>query len=101
MIHRRGAEDAESKDFSLAVEGSAREKFAALWAIGLTMDINKSSNEIIGAAIEVHKALGPGLPARHCECSGEAGGLEFYPVKLNAYKLIVCWSLGGNKQISD
>ena len=26
-----------------------------------TMDINKLSSEIIGAAIEVHKALGPGL----------------------------------------
>jgi GxxExxY protein len=25
------------------------------------MDINKLSGEIIGAAIEVHKALGPGL----------------------------------------
>ena len=25
------------------------------------MDINKLSNKIIGAAIEVHKALGPGL----------------------------------------
>ena len=81
--------------------GGTREKFAALWVIGLTMDINKLSNKIIRATIEVHKALGPGLPARHRECSGEAGGLEFYPVKLNAYKLIVCWSLGGNKQICD
>jgi len=32
------------------------------------MDINELSSKIIGAAIEVHKALGPGL-------------LEFYPVK--------------------
>ena len=67
----------------------------------MMMDIDKLSSRIIGAAIEVHKALGPGLPARHRACSDEAGGLEFYPVKLNAYKLIVCWSLGGNKQISD
>ena len=32
------------------------------------MDINDLTGMIIGAAIEVHKALGPGL-------------LEFYPVK--------------------
>ncbi len=32
------------------------------------MDINKLSGKIIGAAIKVHKALGPGL-------------LEFHPVK--------------------
>jgi len=32
------------------------------------MDINELSNKIIGAAIEVHKVLGPGL-------------LEFHPVK--------------------
>jgi hypothetical protein len=28
---------------------------------GITMDINQLSSKIIGAAIEVHKALGPGL----------------------------------------
>jgi len=34
----------------------------------MIMDINKLSGKIIGAAIEVHKAVGPGL-------------LEFHPVK--------------------
>ena len=34
----------------------------------MIMDINKLSGKIIGADIEVHKALGPGL-------------LEFHPVK--------------------
>jgi GxxExxY protein len=35
--------------------------FTALRAIGLIMDINELSSKIIGAAIEVHKKLGPGL----------------------------------------
>ena len=35
------------------------------------MDINNLSSTIIGAAIEVHKALGPGL-------------LEFYPVQFHS-----------------
>jgi hypothetical protein len=30
------------------------------------MDINKLSNRIIGAAIEVHKTLGPGLLKFQC-----------------------------------
>ena len=34
----------------------------------MIMDINKLSGKIIGSAIKVHKALGPGL-------------LEFHPVK--------------------
>jgi hypothetical protein len=32
-----------------------------------TMDINQLSSKIIGAAIEVHKALGPGLLESACE----------------------------------
>jgi hypothetical protein len=32
----------------------------------MMMDINKSSSRIIGAAIEVHKALGPGLLEFQC-----------------------------------
>ena len=35
--------------------------FSNRFTDGLIMDINKLSNKIIGAAIEVHKALGPGL----------------------------------------
>jgi GxxExxY protein len=35
--------------------------FASFCEIGLIMDINTLSSKIIGAAIEVHKALGPGL----------------------------------------
>jgi hypothetical protein len=31
----------------------------------MMMDINKLSSRIIGAAIEVHKALGPGLLESH------------------------------------
>jgi hypothetical protein len=45
------------------------------------MDINKLSSKIIGAAIEVHKNLGPGL-------------LEFYPVK---YRFIRNWDVCPHK----
>ena len=48
---------------------------SALWALKLIMDINKLSSIVIGAAIEVHKALGPGL-------------LEFHPVKFHSLMLL-------------
>jgi len=50
--------------FSLAVERTAREKFRRFFNLKETefsMDINELSSKIIGAAIEVHRALGPGL----------------------------------------
>ena len=78
---------AQKKSFSLAVERPAREKLRSPLGDRNKVDINELSSKIIGAAIEVHKALGPGL-------------LEFYLVKLNAYKLRVCWILGQNNQIS-
>ena len=62
MVHRRDAADAEKKDFPLASLWAGQgESFAALRAGGLVMDSNKLSSKIIGAAIEVHKNLGPGL----------------------------------------
>ena len=43
------------------------------------MDINKLSNKIIGAAIEVHKSLGPGLlESAYEECLCYELGLEKY-----------------------
>ena len=68
MVHRRGAKGAERKVLSLAVERRQGKSFTALRPIGLIMDLNELSSKIIGAAIEVHKNLGPGL-------------LEFHPVK--------------------
>ena len=61
MIHRRAAKYAEKKDFSLAIERLAREKYLSPLADRNKVDINTLSSKIIGAAIEVHKALGPGL----------------------------------------
>jgi len=45
----------------LPLRGRQGKSFTALRAIGLIMDINELSSKIIGAAIEVHKKLGPGL----------------------------------------
>jgi GxxExxY protein len=45
----------------LPVRGRQGKGFTALRVIGLIMDINELSSKIIGAAIEVHKKLGPGL----------------------------------------
>lgn len=47
--------------FSLAVERTARERSLAFRKVVAQMDINELSSKIIGAAIEVHKILGPGL----------------------------------------
>jgi len=41
----------------------------------MMMDVNKLSSRIIGAAIEVRKALGPGL-------------LEFHPVNTEVYGIV-------------
>jgi GxxExxY protein len=49
------------KSFPLPLRGRQGKSFTALRAIGLIMDINELSSKIIGAAIEVHKKLGPGL----------------------------------------
>ena len=57
IVHRRDAEYAEKINI-----------FLKPLRHYMIMDINKLSGKIIGAAIEVHKALGPGL-------------LEFHPVK--------------------
>jgi len=56
---RRGGRREEI--FSLAIEGLAREKHSSPFGVRIIMDINELSSKIIGAAIEVHKALGPGL----------------------------------------
>jgi len=61
MVHRRDAKDAKKKCFSLAVERPAREKYLSPLGDRNKVDINTLSSKIIGAAIEVHKALGPGL----------------------------------------
>ena len=45
----------------MPVRSRQGKRFTALRAIGLIMDINELSSKIIGAAIEVHKKLGPGL----------------------------------------
>ena len=45
----------------MPLRGRQGKSFTALRAIGLIMDINELSSKIIGAAIEVHKKLGPGL----------------------------------------
>ena len=45
----------------MPVRGRQEKGFTALRAIGLIMNINELSSKIIGAAIEVHKKLGPGL----------------------------------------
>ena len=54
------------------------------------MDINKLSGEIIGAAIEVHKALGPGLlesAYEECICHElSIGGLSLERQKLLAVR---------------
>ena len=51
--------------------------FAALRAIESIMDINQLSNKIIGAAIEVHKTLGPGLlESAYEECLSHELGLR-------------------------
>jgi len=46
----------------------------------MIMDINELSSKIIGAAIEVHKALGPGLleshPVKYCFIRN----CEVYPI---------------------
>ncbi len=52
------------------------------------MDINKLNNKIIGAAIEIHKTLGPVL-------------LESaYPVKYTIYKITACWNAGRDNQVT-
>jgi len=46
----------------------------------MTMDINKLSSKIIGAAIEVHKALGPGLlESAYEECLCHEFKLRSFP----------------------
>ena len=45
----------------MPLRGRQGKSAAALLSILLTMDINELSDKIIGAAIEVHKAIGPGL----------------------------------------
>ena len=54
ILHRRVAKDAEvGTSFFLSAERAERKNDL--------MDINELSSKIIGAAIEVHKMLGPGL----------------------------------------
>ena len=63
-VHRRGAEDAEISVFLFAVERTAKRNGSDTsqpLVYRITMQINELSSKIIGAAIEVHKALGPGL----------------------------------------
>lgn|GEM_PF-113936 len=73
---RRG--ERREENFSLAVERPAREKLLnPFGATGLTLDINRLSSKIIGAAIEVHKTIGPGLlESAYQECLGHELGLR-------------------------
>ena len=66
------------------------------------MDINELSSKIIGAAIEVHKALGPGLlESAYEECLGHELGLQgmsfdrqrSLPVKYKGKKLDIGYRL--------
>ncbi len=66
--HRRDAESAEGINYFHAAEKGGMKKEYTPFQYKIGMDINELSSKIIGAAIEVHKNLGPGL-------------LEFYPVK--------------------
>jgi GxxExxY protein len=61
----------------LPLRGRQGKPSAALWAIGSMVDINRLSNKIIGAAIEVHKTLGPGLlESAYEECLSHELGLR-------------------------
>jgi len=55
----------------------------------MTMDINKLSSKIIGAAIEVHKALGPGLlESAYEECLCHEFKLRSFPYERQKELLI-------------
>jgi GxxExxY protein len=61
--HRRGAEDAKNTEVSLSAERAERETPRSVNSAedSKRIDMNELSSTIIGGAIEVHKALGPGL----------------------------------------
>ncbi len=61
--HRRGAKNAEKMNIFLSAERARKKKSHILKSLRhyVIMDVNKLSSKIIGAAIEMHNALGPGL----------------------------------------
>jgi GxxExxY protein len=90
------------ENFSLAVERPAREKYFSPLGDRNKVDINTLSSKIIGAAIEVHKALGPGLlesAYEECLCYElSLQGLSIerqkpLPVKYKGKKLNCCYKL--------